>query len=57
MQEDSVARLQKGMWEKVDNGLLSLSGDTIIERMHGGGGPKKGRQCWLQGQQPPHPQV
>jgi len=42
MQEDSVARLQKNECaEKVDNGLSSLSGDTIIERVHGGGGPRK----------------
>jgi len=39
MQEDSVARSQKNECAgKVDNGMLSLSGDTIIERVHGGGG-------------------
>ena len=57
MQEDSVARLQKRRVEKVDNGLSSWSGDTIIEWMHGGGGTqKKGRQCWLRVQRLPNPQ-
>jgi len=42
MQEDSIARLQKNKCAgKVDNGLSSLLGDTIIEQVHGGGTQKK----------------
>ena len=57
MQEDSVTRSQRKCAEKVDNRLLSLMGDTIIERVHRGGGTLKRRRCWLRVQRLPIPRV